>query len=385
MNGGKKMKIKRYYQYLLILLFTIILILPIGLSSNVILFTPDRTILNTQDEYIDITVSEAWDLLSDTSNGIQLPIDVRTDSEWVSSRIDTPFPEFPRHFEKNDIVDEESYQEFLDLYDGNDIIVYCKSGGRSATSANIITSRGFNGTVYNMLGGITDWNTQGLPAKSGNNKPSIPDTPEGPSVCTIGVPYEFTTQTTDPDDDPIRYGWDFNGDDYVDKWTDYGPASTQVSIEYGFVSTGSFEVSVLAEDLVGSQTAFSEKITVIANTPPSKPIIDGPSQGEAGTSYEYELVSTDNQESEISYFIEWGDGSTDGWTRTLQSGESLLISHTWNEKNNYVIRAKAKDEHQGESEWAILEVQMPKTHAYPWLTGLFDQHPYLKQIILSFF
>lgn len=379
------MKIKNYFQYLLVLLFTLSLVLPIGISTELPMSTISQKTMIAQDEYIDISVNEAWDLLSDTSNGIQLPIDVRTDSEWVSSRIDTPYPEYPRHFEKDNIVDDEGYQEFLNLYDGNDIIVYCKSGGRSATSANIITSRGFNGTVYNMLGGITDWKNQGLPAKSGNTEPNIPEIPEGPNVCTIGVPYEFTTQTTDPDDDPVRYGWDFNSDEYVDKWTDYAPASTPVSIEYTFVSTGSYEVSVLSEDLVGSQTDFSEKITVIGNTPPSKPIINGPSQGEPGTIYEYEIMSTDVQDSEISYFIEWGDGSTDGWTRTLPSGETLVISHTWDEKDTYIVRAKARDEHQGESDWATLEVKMPKSYTRPLLMQLFENHPVLKHIFSSFF
>ena len=33
--------------------------------------------------YIDITVEEAWEMLNDTSNGIQYPIDVRSDSEWI--------------------------------------------------------------------------------------------------------------------------------------------------------------------------------------------------------------------------------------------------------------------------------------------------------------
>jgi len=385
LNRRQKMKIKQYFQYLSVVLFTFSLIIPVGISTGISLLTITQKTISTQDDYIDITVNEAWDLLSDTSNGIQLPIDVRTDSEWISSRIDTPFPEYPRHFEKDDVVDEEGFQEFLDLYDGNDIIVYCKSGGRSLTSASIITSRGFNGTVYNMLGGINDWMSQGLPVKSGNNEPIIPNTPEGPSVCTVGVAYEFTTQTSDPDDDPVRYGWDFNSDEYVDKWTDYAPASIPVNIEYTFVSTGSYEVSVLAEDLVGSQTDFSEKITVFGNTPPSKPTITGASQGEPGTSYEYEIVSTDAQDSEISYYIEWDDGTTDGWTRTLPSGEALIISHTWQEKDTYIVKAKAKDEHQEESDWVTLEVQMPKTHTYPRLTRIFEQYPIFEQIFLSFF
>ena len=111
----------------------------------------------SSDDYINITVEEAWDFLSDTSNGIQIAIDVRTDLEWNTVRIDTPYPEFPRHFVLDRIQNEEEYQIFLSLYDGNDVILSCKAGSRSAAAATVLVDRGFNGTVYNVAGGITDW------------------------------------------------------------------------------------------------------------------------------------------------------------------------------------------------------------------------------------
>ena len=45
------------------------------------------------DDFININVHEAWEFLNDTSNGIQIPIDVRKDYEWNDERIDTPVPE----------------------------------------------------------------------------------------------------------------------------------------------------------------------------------------------------------------------------------------------------------------------------------------------------
>ena len=48
--------------------------------------------------YFDINVNEAWNLLNDTSNGIQIPIDVRTNNEWKSEHILTPKPENPKQF-----------------------------------------------------------------------------------------------------------------------------------------------------------------------------------------------------------------------------------------------------------------------------------------------
>ncbi|MFH0767380.1 MAG: hypothetical protein V1920_04750, partial [Bacillota bacterium] len=45
--------------------------------------------------YIDITAEEAWEMCASITNGITIPIDVRTDPEWTSERINTPYPEFP--------------------------------------------------------------------------------------------------------------------------------------------------------------------------------------------------------------------------------------------------------------------------------------------------
>lgn len=338
----------------------------------------------SQSGRIDISVSEAWDLLSDTSNGIQLPIDVRTDGEWSSQRIDTPFPQFPRHFPSGKISND--YQEFLDLYDGNDIIVYCKVGGRSSSAANTIVNRGFNGIVYNMLGGIDAWKNQGLPVKNGNTRPNSPTTPDGPSVCIVDTSINFSTKAVDPDDDPVRYGWDFTGDGVIDQWTEFAPSSTLISIEHCFPLIGTYQISVVAQDNVGSTSDPSEKLTIQVNenTPPSIPMITGPSQGTAGTSYEYAIVSTDPDGDDISYFIDWGDGTTTGWTRLRASDDPLLASHAWDEKNTFTIQAKARDSHDAESDWGYLEVTMPRTIRYPILMRLINQHPFLQQILSSF-
>jgi rhodanese-related sulfurtransferase len=118
----------------------------------------------TENAYEDITVAEAYTLLTDTSNGIQIPIDVRTIGEWRTERIDTPYPEFPHHFELS-WLNETGIQEFTSLYQGNTVIIYCQSGGRSRSAAQILSDSGFNGTLYNMMGGINAWKNAGYPAK----------------------------------------------------------------------------------------------------------------------------------------------------------------------------------------------------------------------------
>lgn len=53
-----------------------------------------------------------------------------------------------------------------ELPKGEQIVVYCRSGNRSQTGAQILRKNGF-GQTSSMAGGIKDWIAQGLPTVSG--------------------------------------------------------------------------------------------------------------------------------------------------------------------------------------------------------------------------
>jgi len=323
----------------------------------------------TLDGYTDISVQEAWDMLNDPSpsNGIQIPIDVRTYSEWYGERIDTPYPEDPRHYCLSDLQNENGLQEFISLYNGSEVILSCKSGGRSVSAANILVNSEFNGTIYNMVGGITAWKGAGLPTKLGNEPPYQPDEPSGPPAGITEYLYWFSTSTVDPDDDAVKYGWDWNGDDIVDDWTSYHPSATPVNISHSWTVAGTYDVKVIAEDNVG---------TVVVNTPPDAPDITGPANGKVGEECEYIFVTTDVDGDDVSYYVEWGDGLVEEWTEYYESGGEFTVGHTWDEKEIYTIRAKTKDIHDAESDWATLKVSMPKNKAVnPFFLRFLEQHP----------
>ena len=129
-----------------------------------------RVSQNIGNGIINITVYEAWELLNDTSNGIQIPIDMRNDTEWAEVSIDTPPPENPIHIP----WDNFSFYEFIEEYNGKEIIPYYKTKGeyRFLIFLYNLLSYNFTGTIYLWPGGIDTWIEAGLPIIK-NEPPTI--------------------------------------------------------------------------------------------------------------------------------------------------------------------------------------------------------------------
>ncbi len=80
-----------------------------------------------------------------------LLIDVRTPEEFASGHIEGAV-NFP--------VDTLA-SRLSEVPEGKAIVVYCRSGNRSATAARILADAGYSG-IYD-LGGLQGWITQGFP------------------------------------------------------------------------------------------------------------------------------------------------------------------------------------------------------------------------------
>ncbi len=76
-------------------------------------------------------------------------IDVRTPAEFSGGHI----------VDSINIPVEELQSRIDEVPDGMPIVVYCRSGNRSAQAANILDSAGFN-SIYD-LGGVIDWSAAG--------------------------------------------------------------------------------------------------------------------------------------------------------------------------------------------------------------------------------
>lgn len=103
--------------------------------------------------YSDIPPHEAYDLIE--QNPDIFILDVRTTSEYNSGYI-----------EKAVLIPVSQLQGRIgELDTNNTYLVYCKSGGRSATASNILITSGFQ-DVFNLLGGITSWINAGYPIET---------------------------------------------------------------------------------------------------------------------------------------------------------------------------------------------------------------------------
>ena len=116
----------------------------------------------------------------------------------------------------------------------------------------------------------------------------------------------------------------------------------------------------------------------LINEGPSAPTIDGPSSGKPGNEYLFKFESTDPDEHNLYYYIDWGDETCEEWIGPYDSGELVISGHIWEEVGTYVIKAKVKDIYDDESDWTTLEVVMPVNKqflSFPILKMFFERFP----------
>ena len=160
----------------------------------------------------------------------------------------------------------------------------------------------------------------------------------------------------DPDGYITLYEWDWDNDGIYDE-NHTNPIATHI-----WYDIGEYPVTLRVTDNDGL-TGIKTKYVLVWMIPIEPPHIDGPTSGKVGVEYDYTFIQTNPDADDISYFIDWGDNTTTGWTEFYPAGEMMIRNHTWYEKGVYTIRAKVKDPWDRESDWNFFEVTMPRTKA----------------------
>ena len=174
----------------------------------------------------------------------------------------------------------------------------------------------------------------------------------GPYYGLINEPVQFTGSARNGTE-PYSWLWSFGDED----------TSTVQNPTHIYTNPGTYIVNLTVTD---SSDNFSSDITWAkikeSNNPPNKPSINGPTKGKPGIVYNYIFVTTDIDNDEfVYYYIDWDDNTNSGWIGPYTPGQEVTMSHSWNEKDTYTIKCKAKDNYGAESDWETLSVTIPKT------------------------
>ena len=103
----------------------------------------------------DITPQEAFTLIQNNQNNPEFVIiDVRTPEEFAEEHIENTI--------NLDYYSETFRDELNNLDKNKTYLIYCRSGRRSGNALNIMAEPNFR-EAYNILGGIIEWNAEGLP------------------------------------------------------------------------------------------------------------------------------------------------------------------------------------------------------------------------------
>ena len=325
--------------------------------------------------YIDISVEEAWNLLMTTSNGIQIPIDVRSDIEWTSGHIDTPYPENSQHW--SNLQNGEKMTDFLNFYAGKEIIVYCKSGGRSTTAANLLVANNFNGVIYNMLGGYDAWKNAGFPTTTTDYinitveqaYNLLTNTSNGIQIpIDVRTNSEWATAHIDTPYPENPHHWAYLQDgvnltEFMDFYQEreiilYCQAGSR-SKNAAFLLDANNYTGTIYNMLGGFEAWKTAGYPTKPNIPPNTPVITGDIKGKVGEEYSYSFITTDVDSDDVYYYVNWSDNTTNQLIGPYLSGEEATVNHTWYEQGTYTVKVKARDPYGAESDYATLEIQMP--------------------------
>lgn len=86
--------------------------------------------------------------------------------------------------------------------------------------------------------------------------------------------------------------------------------------------------------------------------PPTKPTTpNGPPSGIIHKQYTYNASARDPDGDMVSYLFDWGDGEFSG-VGPYASNVTANAKHTWNERGDFQIKARAKDEHGMYGPWS---------------------------------
>lgn len=147
-----------------------------------------------------------------------------------------------------------------------------------------------------------------------NRPPSQPLKPSGPLFIELGVDYEFTSSSFDPDEGRLRYRFDW-GDGHISSWSDFHSSNASVTMTHRWEEPSTFSLRLIAQDEQGVNSSWSEPLSVTVSQEvegaPPLPDIQSPTEISVNQTMEFNASGSIDLDGEItSYFWDFGDGTT---------------------------------------------------------------------------
>ncbi|HUS99344.1 MAG TPA: PKD domain-containing protein [Candidatus Thermoplasmatota archaeon] len=196
------------------------------------------------------------------------------------------------------------------------------------------------------------------------------DTFAGNSGSSVAVEFEISNFIFIPNTYHVtatdQQGWNIIPEDFICELLPGESSMFEFQVDIpakNFAPTNIMNVTAIAINMswiIGSGLA-----EIYVNNPPDTPVLDGQTNGKIGTEYTYTFTAVDPDGDDIYYCINWSDGTPEVCIGPFASGEEATATHTWSVKGTYLIKAKARDVHDAESDWGTLEVSMPTSYKIP--------------------
>jgi hypothetical protein len=201
---------------------------------------------------------------------------------------------------------------------------------------------------YTSSGPIWNFRTQlNIPP----NPPSEPFPQDGENnIPTTGVILSWNCSDPNPGD-YLRYSVYFWEDGETPQLLSENQTRLNYTIQFDLIIFKKYDWKIVAWDSKNLSNSNQWSFTTGINNPPTAPTITGPPKGKFGKEHNFTFQSTDPEENDVYYYINWGDGTNSGWIGPYASGEKITQSHAWSTKGTFQISTKAKDVFGAESNW----------------------------------
>ncbi len=162
----------------------------------------------------------------------------------------------------------------------------------------------------------------------------------GPYEGIINQNIQFdASESTDPEDNITTYHWDY-GD---------GTNGTAEITTHKYTTAGTYNVTLIITDNAGLTDTNTTNATITQPKKPDTPIISADTFGNQSEEITFTARANDPANRNIKYEFDWDDGTTDT-SDYLASGQTVTMTHIWQDDGWYTITITAINEEGFESE-----------------------------------